>query len=47
MDSSNLFSHPYLPEAQPTENAASDAPTPAPVFSDLPKHGSHTERPRS
>ncbi|MDF2823937.1 MAG: hypothetical protein K0R68_1345 [Mycobacterium sp.] len=47
MDSSNLFSHPHLPEAVADASGASDAPIQAPVFSDLPNQGSHTERPRS
>jgi hypothetical protein len=46
MDSSDLFSHPYEPEAIPDREAFTE-PVEAPVFSDRPRKDSTADTPQS
>jgi hypothetical protein len=44
MESSDLFSHPYVPEAVPDKESSTD-PVEAPVFSDRPKSATTADTP--
>lgn len=44
MESTDLFSHPYEPEAKPTSEQSSDE-VQAPTFSDLPQKDSPAAKP--